>query len=131
MAAGFDQIRSVLRFPASLGRRQSARQRRWDMPKASGASNLRILRSSRRASPDVLMERITNRTGVVTSTRWRDRFVGAAGKENDEDGLRRPPGISLGVSAQGRLSRTVSGSRAAPSAATDGRDAGQGSAPGL
>jgi hypothetical protein len=56
-------------------------------------------------SPDISTERVTNRTGVVTSTRWRDRFVGAAVKENDEDQLRRLPEMSLGVSAQGRLAR--------------------------
>jgi hypothetical protein len=53
------------------------------------------------------MKRVTNRRGIVTSTRWRDRFVGAAGKENDEDQLRRLPGMSLGVLAQGRLPRAV------------------------
>jgi hypothetical protein len=51
MAAGSSQICDILGFLANLDRRQHARDRCWDMPKAIGAPKMRILLSSRRMSP--------------------------------------------------------------------------------
>jgi hypothetical protein len=38
MDAGSSQVCDILGFPASLGRRQQARDGCWDMPKGSGAA---------------------------------------------------------------------------------------------
>jgi hypothetical protein len=53
MDAGSSQVCDILGFPASLERRQQARDGCWDMPKGSGAPEMRILSSSRRTSPVV------------------------------------------------------------------------------